>query len=63
MRLWYLDDYARLAAEREGITQLQHCSTHVQNVEWMLSECQLGFKAIIRVNGHDYPIELVYPNL
>ena len=63
MRLWYLEDYARLAAEREGLARLQHRSIHVQSIEWMLADDQLAFKAIIRVNGRDYPLEFIYPNL
>ena len=63
MRFWYLEDRARLAAEREGLAQLQHRSIHVQSIEWMLIDCQLAFKAAIRVNGRDYPLEFIYPNL
>ena len=63
MRIWYLEDHARLAAEREGLAQLQHRSTHVQSIEWKLIDCQLAFKAAIRVNGRDYPLEFIYPNL
>ena len=63
MRFWYLEDHARLAAEREGLAQLQHRSTHVQSIEWKLIDCQLAFKAAIRVNGRDYPLEFIYPNL
>ena len=63
MRFWYLEDHARLAAEREGLAQLQHRSTHVQSIEWKLIDCQLAFKAVIRANGRDYPLEFIYPNL
>ena len=63
MRFWYLEDHARLADERTGLAQLQHRSIHVQSIEWTLIDCQLAFKAAIRVNGRDYPLELIYPNL
>lgn len=63
MRFWYLEDHARLAAERESLEQLQHRSIHVQSIEWILIDGQLAFRAAIRVNGRDYPLEFIYPNL
>ncbi len=63
MRFWYLEDHARLAAEREDLERLQHKSIYVQSIEWVLIDGQLAFKAAIRVNGRDYPLEFIYPNL
>lgn len=63
MRFCYLEDNARLAAEREGLAQLQHRSTHVQSIEWKLIDGQLAFNVAIRANGRDYPLEFIYPNL
>ena len=63
MRSWYMEDPARLAAERESLAQLQHRSIHVQSIEWVPIDGQLAFKVAIHVNGRDYPLEFIYPNL
>jgi len=60
---WFLENFARLAAERTAIAELESEAGWLAGTRWGLEGATLYVEAVIRIEGDDYPVRMLYPEL
>jgi molybdopterin/thiamine biosynthesis adenylyltransferase len=62
--IWFLKDLQRLDVEREAICNLEEGVDWLRGTHWLIDNSgKLCVEALIRVNEHDYTVNMVYPTL
>src|SRR5713101_2671273 len=61
MKLWFLQDFARVELERSQIESLERESPWLRGVVWTLAGSDLCVEADIEVHGNIYPVQMRYP--
>lgn len=59
--IWYLDDLARLAYEKDAIEELRTSVDWLIGTNWSIDKGGLTLDAIIRAHQHDYHVRMSYP--
>jgi sulfur-carrier protein adenylyltransferase/sulfurtransferase len=61
MMVWFLDNPARSAKERQAVEALQERVDWLRGVVWKLEGAALRMDAGIEAHGYVYPVKMVYP--
>ncbi len=62
MKLWWLTNTARLAAERRRVEVLAHEASWLSLERWRFHDFNLAAEGEILAKGHRYKVRLVYPD-
>src|SRR5688572_2532300 len=62
MKLWWLADSVRLAAEKAAVEQLVAQEDWFRLARWTIDACRLAVEGEIIAHGESYSVRLVYPD-
>jgi len=63
MNIWFLHDIARFRHERDTLQRLVDGSTWLLNADWKIENKTLIVEFIIRCQGYDYHLKMIYPEM
>lgn len=62
MRIWYLNDFARVGIEKSAVERLTEEEGWFTLSSWCINSFRLSADCIITVHGAEYPVRLIYPD-
>jgi hypothetical protein len=62
VKLWWLTNFARVAAEKTAVEKLAAEESWYSLTSWTVYENRFSVSAVITAHGVAYPVRLIYPD-